>query len=164
MTEPIEEEAAASSSASADGEGSDSPLAPAPQRPGIRSRFRTWRRSRAFWAGVWSILGGVPITAGPASAYKLLLATGTPVWLGVVVGVLIIAFGFFFWFAPNQRQIVGVLVVVLSVASLVTSDFGGFGVGMLLGITGGALGFAWTPVAPRRLDVVPAGRSPVPLE
>ena len=62
--------------------------------------------------------------------------------------LLIAIFGLFFWFAPAQRQIVGVLIVVLSVASLVTSDLGGFVLGMLFGIVGGAMGFAWTPVRP----------------
>lgn len=112
----------------------------------IRHGFRAWRRSRPFWAGTWSLLGGIAIAAGPASAYKLLLASSTPVWLGVAVGLVIAIFGLFFWFTPGQRQIVGVLVVVLSVSSLVTSDLGGFVVGMLMGIIGGAMGFAWTPV------------------
>jgi len=117
-----------------------------PERAGIRARFRLWRRSRPFWGGFWSLLGGAAIAAGPASAYKLLLASSTPVWLGITVGLLIAIFGLFFWFTPDLRQIVGVLVVVLAVASMVTSDLGGFLIGMLMAIVGGALGFAWTPI------------------
>lgn len=114
-----------------------------------RARFRAWRRSRPFWAGLWALLGGVMIAAGPASAYKLILASGTAIWLGILVGVVIAVFGLFFWFAPSQRQIVGVLTVIAAVASFVTSDLGGFLVGMLLAMTGGALGFAWVPAPPR---------------
>lgn len=135
-------------------EGTHSPLL------GIRARFRAWRKSRPFWAGTWSLLGGVAIAAGPASAYKLLLASSTPVWLGVAVGLVIAVFGLFFWFTPGQRQIVGVLVVVLAVASLVTSDLGGFVVGMLMGIVGGAMGFAWSPVQPRVQPVVATADRP----
>lgn len=136
------------------GEGTNSPL------HSLRGRFTGWRRSRPFWAGMWSVLGGVAIALGPASAYKLLLASSTPVWLGVAVGLVIGIFGLFFWFSPGQRQIVGVLVVVLSVASLVTSDLGGFVVGMLMGIVGGAMGFAWSPVQPRVQPVAVATDRP----
>jgi uncharacterized protein DUF6114 len=119
---------------------------PVPKGGGLRARFRLWRRSRPFWGGFWSFLGGAAIAAGPASAYKLLLASSTPVWLGIAVGLLVAIFGLFFWFTPHLRQIIGVLVVVLAVASMVTSDLGGFVIGMLMGIIGGALGFAWTPI------------------
>ncbi len=123
----------------------------------IRMGFRRWRRTRPFWGGLWAILGGLICAMGPASAIKLLVAAGTTVWLGVLVGVLISIFGLFLWFAPQQRHLFGVLIAVLSVLSLITSDFGGFAVGMLLGITGGAMGFAWVPARPkvRRSGVIP---------
>ena len=115
----------------------------------IRMGFRRWRRTRPFWGGLWAILGGAIIALGPASAIKLLIAAGTTIWLGVLVGVLISIFGLFLWFAPQQRHLFGVLTAVLSVVSLITSDFGGFFVGMLLGIVGGAMGFAWVPTEPK---------------
>jgi hypothetical protein len=114
-----------------------------------RMKFRRWRRSRPFWGGLWAILGGAICALGPASAIKLLIAAGTTVWLGVLVGVLISIFGLFLWFSPQQRHLFGVLIAVLSVVSLITSDFGGFLIGMLLGITGGAMGFAWVPTEPK---------------
>jgi len=115
----------------------------------IRMAFRRWRRTRPFWGGLWAILGGAICALGPASAIKLLIASGTTVWMGILVGLLISIFGLFLWFAPQQRHLVGVLIAVLSVISLITSDFGGFLIGMLLGITGGAMGFAWVPAQPR---------------
>jgi hypothetical protein len=130
-------------------------LATAPRHYGrfglhnLRLDLRRWRRSRPFWGGAWSILGGLVILAMPAMSIRLLIASGTTVLVGIVNGVLIIIFGLFLWFAPSLRQIIGVLIVVLGVASLVTADLGGFLIGMLLAMVGGALGFAWVPTEPR---------------
>jgi hypothetical protein len=83
---------------------------------------------------------------GPTTAIKIILISGTIVWLGILIGALVAVMGLFLWFTPHLRQLVGVLAVMLSVVSLLTSDYGGFGIGLLLGTLGGALGFAWTPV------------------
>ena len=115
----------------------------------LRLGFRRWRRSRPFWGGFWAILGGGFIAYIPTLAIKLLLAAGTTVLVAIMVGVLIAVFGLFLWFAPHLRQIVGVLIEVLAVASLVTSNLGGFFIGMIMAMVGGALGFAWVPTEPR---------------
>lgn len=116
-------------------------------RTTARMRFRHWRRTRPFWGGLWSIVGGLLILAGPLSAVKVILVAGQVVWMGIAVGVLVTVFGLFLWFAPSQRQVAGVLIVVLALISFITSDFGGFLLGMILGLTGGAMGFAWVPKA-----------------
>ena len=123
-------------------------------KPTTRQRFRHWRRTRPFWGGLWSILGGLLMAVGPLSAIKVILVAGQVVWMGITVGVLVAVFGLFLWFAPSQRQIAGVLIVVLSLVSFITSDFGGFLIGMILGLTGGAMGFAWTPRSPVRATAV----------
>jgi hypothetical protein len=88
---------------------------------------------------------------GPITAIKVILISGTIVWLGITVGVLVAVMGLFLWFLPQQRHLVGVLAVLFSIVSLLTSDYGGFGVGLVLGTLGGGMGFAWTPVrAPGR--------------
>jgi hypothetical protein len=46
---------------------------------------------------------------------------------------------------------------VTAVFSLIAVNLGGFFIGLLLGMVGGALGFAWTPTAPARLDAVDDG-------
>lgn len=112
----------------------------------LRIAFRHWRRARPFWGGLLSILGGAIITYFPLTAIRFVLVSGDTVWRGAAVGMLIMVFGLFLWFAPGQRQVVGVLIVTLSVASFITSDLGGFVIGMMLAMTGGSLGFAWVPV------------------
>lgn len=111
-----------------------------------RRGFRHWRRTRPFWGGLWCILGGSVIAYGPTTAFKVIFIAGSSVWLGILVGVLVAAMGLFLWFTPQVRQVVGILAVLFSMVSLITSDYGGFLIGMLLGTIGGAMGFAWAPV------------------
>jgi hypothetical protein len=114
-----------------------------------RETFRAWRKTRPFWAGIWCILGGLLIAYGPTTGIKVIFVSGTIVWLGILVGVLVITMGFFLWFTPHLRHLVGILAALFATVSLFTSDYGGFLVGLLLGTLGGALGFAWTPVRSR---------------
>ena len=117
-------------------------------KPSPPKRFRHWRRTRPFWGGLYAILGGLLMLAGPLTAIKVILVAGQVVWMGITVGAAVSVFGLFLWFAPSQRQVAGVLIVILSLVSFITSDFGGFLLGMLLGLTGGAMGFAWVPRRP----------------
>ena len=130
------------------------PIGTADQDPWYRrarATFRDWRHTRPFWAGVLCLLGGALMAYGPLSVFKYVLVAGTVIWAGVLIGLLVCAMGLFFWLAPQFRQLVGILAAVFSVVSLITSNFGGFIIGMLLGSFGGAMGFAWTPLpAPGR--------------
>ncbi len=140
--------------------------APGPRQPWLRrSRlaFRQWRRTRPFWAGVWCLLGGAIIIYGPLTVIKLVLVAGTVVWAGILIGALVCVMGLFMWFSPEFRQVLGVLAILFSMVSLVTSNFGGFVVGMLLGVIGGAMAFGWTPLPAKTDDAkVVAGGSPSP--
>jgi hypothetical protein len=111
-----------------------------------RVAFRTWRRSRPFWGGLLCVLGGSVIAYGPSTAFKVLFIAGSSVWLGVLVGIIVAMMGLFIWFTPRQHQIAGILALLFSVVSLITSDYGGFLIGMILGTVGGAMAFAWMPV------------------
>jgi uncharacterized protein DUF6114 len=119
-----------------------------------RVAFRRWRRTRPFWAGVWSILSGTILAYVPATSFKFLLLPGSLLWVGVLVGTLVAVFGVLLWVQPQFRVILGVLIVLLAMVSFITSDFGGFLVGMLTGIIGGSMGAAWVP---RRIAETKAG-------
>ena len=116
----------------------------------VRAAFRSWRRTRPFWGGLWCILGGLIIAYGPTTAFKVILVSGTTVWLGILIGALVAVMGLFLWFAPHLRQLVGVLAAAFAMVSMITSDYGGFGIGLVLGTVGGALGFAWAPVPTKK--------------
>jgi len=102
--------------------------------------------------------------AGPLTAFQAILVAGQVVWLGILVGVLIWAFGLFLWFAPSQRHLVSVLIVVLACASFISSDLGGFFIGMILAITGGAMGFAWVPSKVKKAKKQKTGSVPAQAE
>ena len=111
-------------------------------RPG---RFRLWRRSRPFWGGLFTLLGGLEIATIPLTAYRIVLVTPS-VALAAVVGAVIAILGLLLWFTPSHNKLYGLVVILLAVVSFVTSNVGGFLLGGLLAIIGGALGFAWTVV------------------
>ena len=123
-------------------------LRPRPRRHAVataRSRFRRWRRSRPFWAGVWAMAGGGVIAYVPGTAFRLVLVSNGSLVLGVLVGALVGAFGLMLWFLRPVRVILGVLILLLSLVSFFTSDFGGLLLGMLLGLVGGSMALAWVP-------------------
>lgn len=113
------------------------------------ARFKRWRRTRPFWAGVWAILGGLIILYGPLMSIKVILVAGQVVWMGILVGALIAILGILLWFEhAGVRRLLGVFIVLLGLVSLITSDFGGFFIGMLLALIGGSMAIAWRPLQP----------------
>lgn len=53
--------------------------------------------------------------------------------------------GLTLWFQPMSRVFAGVAAILLALVSLVVSNFGGFVIGFLLALLGGALGISWGP-------------------
>ena len=126
-------------------------LAPASRR----RAFRIWRRSRPFWGGLLLLLAGLEMLAIPLlselahAPVKVIIYIGIGGVFGVLIGSLLVACGLLSWFHPSQRVFYAIAGVLLAVVSFVATNLGGFFVGMLLGVTGGSLSFAWAPVAGR---------------
>lgn len=121
---------------------------------GRRAAFRQWRRTRPFWAGLLLMLAGAELLAIPLSgvlykgAIKLVIYIGIGGVFGVLIGVLMITAGIVLWANPTHRVFYSIAGVVLGLISFPASNLGGFFIGMLLAMIGGALGFAWTPGQP----------------
>lgn len=117
-----------------------------------RFRFRVWRGQRPFWAGLLTFLAGLPIVYYPYAHItlgSLSLTMGTPTGSGsLIIGVLLIVLGLTMWFQSEVRVFAGIASILLALVSLVVSNFGGFFVGFVLGLVGGALSVAWAPGAP----------------
>ncbi|KOU59684.1 membrane protein [Streptomyces sp. MMG1533] len=115
----------------------------------LRLRFRDWRGTRPFWAGLFTLLGGVPIAYFPYATLKLgtmSLAMATTAGAGsLIIGVLLFTLGLTMWFQQATRVFAGVAAIVLALVSLVVSNIGGFIIGFLLGMLGGALAISWAP-------------------
>ncbi|MGW6910813.1 DUF6114 domain-containing protein [Streptomyces sp. NPDC054940] len=115
----------------------------------LRLRFRDWRGSRPFWAGVFTLLGGVPIAYFPYATLKLgtmSLTMATTAGAGsLIIGVLLVTLGLTMWFQQATRVFAGVAAIILALVSLVVSNIGGFIIGFLLAMIGGALAISWMP-------------------
>jgi hypothetical protein len=143
--------------------------------PGPRhGRFRRWRRSRPYWGGLLLILAGAEMVLIPLASLlihggiKLVIYIGIGGVFGVLIGVLLITAGVLLWISPAHKTFYAIAGVALAILSFPASNLGGFFLGMLLGLVGGGLAFAWTQ-DPVDEDSVPTGPLPplrvqVPLE
>ncbi|MFF3320834.1 DUF6114 domain-containing protein [Streptomyces sp. NPDC002889] len=118
----------------------------------IRRGFRTWRGQRPFWAGLFTVLGGIPIAYFPYASLKLghmTLSMATTGGAGaLIIGVLLITLGFTMWFHAIVRVFAGVASILLALISIPVANLGGFGVGFLSSLIGGALALSWAPGKP----------------
>ena len=87
-------------------------------------------------------LSGVLVHGG----LKLVIYIGIGGVFGVLIGALLIAAGTALLVHPVHRSFYGIAGIILGIASFPASNLGGFFLGMLLAIVGGALGYAWAPV------------------
>ncbi|KUL38073.1 hypothetical protein ADL22_19540 [Streptomyces sp. NRRL F-4489] len=107
--------------------------------------MRRWRRTRPFWAGLLLLLAGAELLIIPLSPLNVLVSLGLGGLAALGIGLALMVAGLFLWYAPAAHHYVSVNALILSVLSFAATNLGGFLVGTLLGIAGGALGFGWTP-------------------
>ena len=113
--------------------------------PGTRGSFRDWRRSRPFWAGVWTLLAGVEILSIPIAPLTLMIHEGVAGVAGALMGIFLVILGIAMWLSPEHRVFAGIAALVFAVASLVLSNFGGFLLGFLTTLLQAALPTELTP-------------------
>lgn len=125
----------------------------------FRRTFRTWRGNRPFWAGVFTMLGGVPIAYFPYANMHLgnvTLAMSTTAGAGsLIIGVLLITLGLTMWFHSIVRVFAGVASILLALISIPVANIGGFLIGFLFALIGGALSVSWAPGEPKTDEAVP---------
>ncbi|MET9870054.1 DUF6114 domain-containing protein [Streptomyces sp. NPDC006386] len=114
-------------------------------RPGRRSGWRGWRRSRPFTAGLLLGLGGLELICVSWVGLGFLRFTGTAGAASWILGALFVVAGVTTWRNPALRYFSGVLAAGLSLVSLVAANLGGLLLGFLLTAVGSALALAWIP-------------------
>jgi hypothetical protein len=112
-----------------------------------RRAWRGWRRSRPFWGGLLVTLAGIEILATERAPVRVILHVGVIGIGGYLLPIVMILCGLLLWFNPAQRLFYSVLAVLLTLGTWVTSNLGGFFIGLVLGVVGGSLAFGWTPGA-----------------
>lgn len=127
----------------------------------VRRKFRAWRGTRPFWAGLFVLLGGLPIAYFPYAHLQighLTLAMATTAGAGsLIIGVLLVVLGLSLWFQKHVRVFAGVAAILLALVSIPVSNLGGFLIGFLLALVGGAMAVAWAPGEPETAEE-PSGR------
>ncbi|WP_405869288.1 MULTISPECIES: DUF6114 domain-containing protein [unclassified Streptomyces] len=151
----------------------ETPAVPAGQFSRRRVQFRAWRGTRPFWAGLFVMLAGLPIAYFPYAHLQvghLTLAMATTAGAGsLIIGVLLVVLGFSLWFQKHVRTFAGIAAILLGLVSIPVSNLGGFLIGFLLALVGGALAVAWAPgeppaEEPAREDTTGAGNAPGALD
>ncbi|QES48169.1 hypothetical protein DEJ50_10435 [Streptomyces venezuelae] len=132
-------------------------------------RFHGWSGKRPFWAGLFTLLGGVPIAYFPYADVRLgniTIAMATTGGAGaLIIGVLLITLGLALWFQQGIRIFAGVATLLLGLVSLPVSNLGGFFMGFLCALVGGCLALSWAPGVPaEEADRVPAVAGAGPRE
>ncbi|WP_234583227.1 DUF6114 domain-containing protein [Micromonospora sp. MH99] len=123
--------------------------------------FRRWRRSRPFWGGLFTILAGVEMFASTRMTINgLSFHSGATGLLSLLIPVILVSCGVLLWFTPAQRLFYSIVAAVTAVYALIGLNLGGFFVGLLLGIVGSALAFAWTPTRPASAAPTPTSTEP----
>ncbi|MFG3503999.1 DUF6114 domain-containing protein [Streptomyces sp. NPDC047821] len=117
-----------------------------------RLRFRAWRGNRPFWGGLFTMIGGLPIAYLPYADLRLgnmTIAMATTAGAGsLIIGVLLVTLGLTMWFHSVVRVFAGIAAIVLALVSLPVANIGGFLIGFLCALIGGALSASWAPGEP----------------
>jgi Family of unknown function (DUF6114) len=119
-------------------------------RAGFRAAFRRWRRTRPFWGGLFIILSGLEIFATERAPMRVVLHVGLQGLAGYAIPIVLVLLGVLLWVNPAQRLFYSLVAAVLVLASWLTSNLGGFLLGLLIGIIGAAMAFGWVPQKARR--------------
>ncbi|MER5936237.1 DUF6114 domain-containing protein [Streptomyces sp. NPDC001928] len=117
----------------------------------LRSAFRRWRADRPFWGGLLLALGGAWILLTMKASLKVILHVGMQGLAGYLLPALMVLLGLLTLFNPAQRLFYSITGILVTLGTWLTSNLGGFFVGLLLGAVGSCLAFGWLPdQEPRR--------------
>ncbi|MGW5656990.1 DUF6114 domain-containing protein [Streptomyces humi] len=119
--------------------GTDTPL------EGWRPAFRDWRARRPFLGGLLLTLGGGWILLTVKASLKVVIHVGVQGVAGYLLPAVMVLCGLLTLFSPAQRIFYSVLGLLCSLGSWVTSNLGGFFVGLILGAVGSCMIFGWLP-------------------
>lgn len=114
-------------------------------RQGPWTAFRHWRGRRPFWGGLLLALGGAEILLTMKASVKVILHVGMQGLAGYLLPGLMVLLGLLILFNPAQRLFYSITGVLVTLGTWLTSNLGGFFVGLLLGGVGSCLAFGWLP-------------------
>ncbi|RPF37083.1 DUF6114 domain-containing protein [Streptomyces sp. TLI_185] len=107
--------------------------------------FREWRARRPFWGGLLLALGGAEILLTEKASVKVMMHAAAQNLAGYLLPTVMLLCGLLILFNPTQRLFYSIIGVLTSLGTWLTSNLGGFFVGLLLGAVGSCLAFGWLP-------------------
>src|SRR6476469_1991136 len=110
-----------------------------------RDRFRAWRGRRPFAGGLMLVLGGAEILVTMKAPLPVILHVGMQRLACYLLPTLMVLCGLLILFNPAQRLFYSIIAILLSLGTWLTSNIGGFVVGLLLGVLGSSVAFGWLP-------------------
>jgi hypothetical protein len=96
------------------------------------------------------VVGGTEILLTEAASIPLVIHIGLQGVAGYLFPIVLLITGLLLLFNPVQRTFYSLTAIILALGCWITSNLGGFLFGMLAGVIGGSLAFAWRP--PRQPD------------
>ncbi|PDM39133.1 MULTISPECIES: DUF6114 domain-containing protein [unclassified Geobacillus] len=107
-------------------------------------QFKDWRKRRPFWGATLLLLSGLIILWIPIQLYEVAIVPGSILFAGFFFGGMVLLMAVMSYVMPKLSTIFGVIAIFTSVLSIMGA-LGGFLIGTILGIIGGALCIAWKP-------------------
>ena len=111
----------------------------------LRGSFRQWRANRPFWGGLLLTLGGGWILLTEKASLKVVMHVGMQGLAGYLLPTVMVLCGLLTLFSPSQRVFYSIIGVLCSLGTWLTSNLGGFFIGLVLGAVGSCLAFGWLP-------------------
>lgn len=111
--------------------------------------FGGWRRRRPFAAGLFMLLSGIVMVTPAYLSFEvsnIIIQVSTISGVStLLIGALLATCAIMAWYKPEMRLLAGVAAMILGIVALPMSNLGGFIIGTLLALIGGALALSWTP-------------------
>ena len=98
---------------------------------------------------IFILLGGLGMAVIGAAIAIFLPGLGVLLAaLGLIVGIVVLIGAIMLYVNPERNATWGIIIIIFSIISFFFNIAGGFFIGMILGIIGGALGITWKPSPP----------------
>ncbi|GAA2485294.1 DUF6114 domain-containing protein [Streptomyces gobitricini] len=111
---------------------------------GVRAAYVAgWWRGRPWSAGTCMALAGVQIAYLPLQRPELLALQGVGATSSLLIAAALVGIGVMLVRRPQRAKRCGAAAVGLGLLSWPMANMGGFGIGMLLAVVGGAWALSW---------------------
>lgn len=114
--------------------------------------FSRFRKTRPFWGAIILAWGGWFVMKPALGSFVTMTSLGSGGAVVYILGGGMMAAALVSLFVPAQRHFPALMAAIFSVASLPMANLGGWLIGMVLGILGSGLVFAWTPYSDSQLE------------